>query len=154
MAEPRVNKKRTPKTPNDEPERAAGARATRDPEETPDPYGRAALFPDLFRRALAMGLSGLFTTEEAVRRAFGETVPQDWVDFATDQSERTRSEFVNRLAGEMARVLEGLDLEAILQRVIENHTFEINAQIRIVPTQDKSATRGRGRPHGDPGKGE
>ena len=70
------------------------------PQEEDTAGGR---IPELLRRGLSLGFSGLFMTEEAVRRAFGDTVPRDWIDFATEQSTRTRSEFIERLSGEIAR---------------------------------------------------
>jgi hypothetical protein len=95
--------------------------------------------PELLRRALTFGLSGFFMTNEAVRRALGETVPKDWIDFAVDQSERTRAEFIERLAGEIARTLEAVDLAAILERVLEGRTIDVRAQIRLLPREEGSA---------------
>ena len=100
---------------------------------------KGALLPDLFRRALALGLSGIFTTEEAFRRALGDTLPKDWVDFAVDQSERTRNEFVNRLAGELARVVESMDLEEILRRVLAEHRIEVKVEIRLHAEEEPPA---------------
>jgi hypothetical protein len=88
-------------------------------------------FPDLLRRGLSLGLSGLFMTEEAVRRAFGDTVPRDWVDFATDQSTRTRTEFLERLSGEIARSLESIDLVETLDALLSGRTLEVRAELRI-----------------------
>jgi hypothetical protein len=96
---------------------------------------KSALLPDLVRRAFAIGLSGIFTTEEAFRRALGDTVPRDWVDFAVEQSDRTRSEFTNRVAEEVARVIEGMDIEAILRRLLEDHGLEVRAEVRLVPRE-------------------
>jgi hypothetical protein len=66
-----------------------------------------------------------------VRRAFGDTVPRDWIDFATDQSTRTRSEFLERLSGEIARSLEAIDLVEILDTLLSGRTLEVRAEIRM-----------------------
>jgi len=97
---------------------------------------------DLFRRALTLGLSGIFTTEQAFRRALGDTLPRDWVDFAVLQSERTRDEFVGRLATEVASVLETMNLDEVIQRTLADHRIEVTAEIRLVPDED----RGSGKP--------
>ena len=97
------------------------------------------ILPDLVRRAFALGLSGLFTTEEAFRRALGDTVPQDWVDFAVDQSDRTRSELTGRLAEELARVVENMDLEDLLRRILAEHRIEIRAELTLEPRRSGSA---------------
>lgn len=97
-------------------------------EEEEGPGGR---IPELLRRGLSLGFSGLFMTEEAVRRAFGDTVPRDWIDFATEQSTRTRSEFLERLSGEIARSLEAVDLVEILDALLSGRTLEVRAELRL-----------------------
>lgn len=108
----------------------------------PDPNGAegdtaAGRIPELLRRGLTLGFSGLFMTEEAVRRAFGDTVPRDWVDFATEQSARTRSEFLERLSGEIARSLEAIDLVEILDALLSGRTLEVRAEVRLRDRNDR-----------------
>jgi hypothetical protein len=97
--------------------------------------------PDLIRRAVTTGLSSLFNTNEVVRRAVGEAMPREWVDFAVDQSERTRAEFIERFAGELARTLESLELVEMAERLFEGRTIEIRAQIELLPRQGKFRTK-------------
>lgn len=120
-------------------------RDRREPEpegEGPGARGDKALLPDLVRRAFTLGLSGLFTTEEAFRRALGETVPKDWVDFAVGQSDRTRSELTGRLAEEVARVIENLDLEDLLRRLLLEHRVEIRAELNLVEREPDAGSGG------------
>ena len=91
------------------------AGVTEDRESTAEPETsredlRGAPIPDLVRKALELGFTGLFTTEQTIRRAFGESVPKEWVDFVTDQSERTRTDFTDALVKEVRRSLDNLDL--------------------------------------------
>jgi hypothetical protein len=97
------------------------------------PTDRSSPVFDVVRRALTLGLSGLFTTNEVMRRAVGDAIPRDWVDFAVDQSERTRSDFIERLAGELARTIESIDLAGLAEKVLEGRVIEINAQIQLHP---------------------
>lgn len=119
-----------------------GARAARsgaapeDAEEGPlrpsrDEDDRSGVLPELARRALSLGLSGFFLTEETLRRALGDTLPRDWVDFAAEQSDRARSEFIEKLARELAATLESLDLVELLERFLEGKTIEVDARIRL-----------------------
>ncbi len=87
--------------------------------------------PELMRRAIALGLTGFFTTEEAVRRALGDTVPKDWTDYIAESSDRTRGEFLDRLSREIARTLKEADLAAVLQQLLEGRTLSVNAEIRL-----------------------
>jgi hypothetical protein len=103
------------------------------PRTEPEPPDRASPLLDVARRAITLGLSGLFTTNEVMRRALGDALPRDWVDFAVDQSERTRAEFMERLAGELARSLEALDLVEVAERLLSGRVIEINTRIQLHP---------------------
>ena len=113
-----------------------------DQTENQDTAGRRPAIPDLVRRVLTLGLSGFFLTEEAVRKALGDTLPKDWTDFAADQSERTRKEFLERLSYEIAQSFEKIDLAAILEKLLEGRTLEVKAQIRLAA---KEPGRGSGK---------
>jgi len=118
---------------------AIGAAETN--KRSPQPGGSASGLPEMLRRVITTGLSGLFTTNEVVRRAVGDAMPREWVDFAVDQSERTRAEFIERLAGELARTLESLELVEMAERLLDGRTIEIRAQIQLLPREGKVATR-------------
>jgi hypothetical protein len=96
--------------------------------------------PDLVRRALAAGFSGIFMTGEALREALGDSVPREWADFAADQSARTRTEFIERLSAEMGRALEKIDWALVLAALLEGRTLDVTAQIRL---GEKDATGNR-----------
>lgn len=87
--------------------------------------------PEFVRRALTAGFSGFFLTGETLREALGDSVPQEWADFAADQSARARSEFFERLSAEMGRAVEAIDWAEVLSTLLENRTLEVHAQIRL-----------------------
>jgi hypothetical protein len=104
---------------------------TQDHPEEGEAGGRLPGLPELARRALSLGLSGFFLTEETIRKALGDTLPRDWTDFAIEQSERTRKEFLERLSYELAQMLEQADLAALMRELLEGRTLEIRAEIRL-----------------------
>lgn len=111
-------------------------------DQTPqDPAGARGALPDLMRKALAMGFSGFFFTEEVIRKALGETLPRDWADFASDQSERARAEFLERLSYEIGRAMENVDYAAVLAQLLEGRTLEVSATIKL-SDKDKSGRQG------------
>lgn len=119
--------------------------------ETPDDGSRtgaeaaAGFFPDLLRRGLSMGFTGLFMTEEAVRRALGDSVPRDVVEFFIAQSEKTRTDMLERLSTEFGRALAALDPVELTRRLLDGATVEISAKIRFVPEVEKEQKEeGRG----------
>ncbi|MCP3987364.1 MAG: hypothetical protein GY723_23505 [bacterium] len=104
------------------------------------PEDAAGFFPDLLRRGLSMGFTGLFMTEEAVRRALGDSVPRDVIEFFIAQSEKTRSELLERLSQEFGRTLEALDPVELARRLMDGATVEVSAKIRFVPEDEKGQT--------------
>jgi hypothetical protein len=100
--------------------------------------------PEIIRRFAALGLSGFFTTESALRRALGDTVPKEWVDFAADQSERTREELLDRMSSEFGRVLASIDLVRMAEELLENRTVEIEMKIRLGAKEDDGPPKKRG----------
>lgn len=98
--------------------------------------------PDLMRRAISMGLSGFFFTEEAIRKALGDAMPKDLQDFAIEQSKRTRADFLERLSYEIGRTLENVDVAAVLAQLLQGRTLEVSARIRL---RDEGEGRGAAR---------
>ncbi len=88
-----------------------------------------ALFQEAIRRATALGLSGFFLTEEAVRRALTDTVPREWVDYVSRQSEDVRRDMVDRIVQEFGLWLRNLDLSELLRKLLED--YDISAKIDI-----------------------
>jgi hypothetical protein len=121
------------------------------PEDTPEAQpeasgpgeaaGRLPALPEIARRALSIGLSGFFLTEEAIRKALGDTLPKDWLDFAVDQSERTRKEFLERLSFEIAQTLEKADFATALRELLEGRTLEVRAEIRLGDREGKPVSQ-------------
>jgi hypothetical protein len=93
------------------------------------PGALESLVRDVIRRAATLGFSGFFATEEAVRKAFQEVVPDDWVDYANRQSDEVRGEMIDRLAAEFGRWLETLDPADLLGRFLESH--EVSATVTL-----------------------
>jgi hypothetical protein len=93
--------------------------------------------PDLVRRGLTLGFTGLFMTEEALRRALGDSLPRDWIEFVIGQSERTRAELLDRLSREFARALSAVDPAEIVRRLLEGRSIEVTAKVRLVPREEE-----------------
>jgi hypothetical protein len=108
------------------------------------PLGRAGsandgggFFPDALRRMLTLGFTGFFMTEEALRKALGDSVPRDVIEFVLDQSQRMRGEFLDRVSRELGRVLERVDPVEVARRLLEGRTVEVSARFRLVPERKK-----------------
>ncbi|MEM7410659.1 MAG: hypothetical protein AAF430_10535 [Myxococcota bacterium] len=122
--------------------RASGSRAGSDDgsdreEKRPGRRGNApGAVPEFVRRALSAGFSGFFLTGETLREALGDSVPQEWADFASEQSSRARNEFIDRLSSEMGRAVEAIDWAAVITTLLEGRTLQVNAEIRLGEKDD------------------
>ena len=101
--------------------------------------GPRGAIPELLRRFMTAGFSGLFTTEATIRKALGDTVPQDWVDFAISQSDKTRAEFFDRMATEFGQVIERIDLAEIAGQLLEGRTLEVTIRLSPPESSDDAA---------------
>jgi hypothetical protein len=97
----------------------------------------AGFLPDLLRRGMSLGLTGFFMTEEALRRALGDTAPREMIEFVVAQSEKTRAEFLDRMSREFGKALSAMDPVEVVKRMLEGRTVEISATIRFVEDEKK-----------------
>ena len=118
---------------SDEPRKPRPSRKGGSAEET------AGLFPDLLRRGMSLGLTGFFMTEEALRRALGETAPREMIEFVIAQSEKTRADFLDRMSREFGKALSAMDPIEVAKRLLEGRTIEVSATIRFV--EDEKAKK-------------
>jgi len=109
-----------------------------DDENAEDAADRSGGMPDIFRRMVTLGFSGLFTTEAAIRGALGDTVPREWVDFVSEQSERAREDFAQRLAEEFGRVLAEVDVVEVAEQLLSGRTIEVKAEFKLGPREQSS----------------
>ena len=115
----------------------------RAPEERSDGAEASSFFPELLRRGLTLGFTGFFLTEEALRKALGDSVPRDVLEFMLDQSQRMRAEFLDRVSTEFGRVLERVDPVDLARRLLEGGTVEVTARFQLVP-KDKLRSEKKG----------
>ena len=125
-----------------------GRRRSIEPEEDE----AAGFLPDLLRKGLTLGFTGFFMTEEAIRRALGDSVPRDVIEFFLDQSEKTRKDLLDRLSREFGRALQALDPVEVARRLLEGRTIEVSAQIRLVPEEKETPAEADARQGSSAGK--
>ena len=103
-----------------------------DPGDSSSPDPEGGFFPDLLRRTLTLGFTGFFMTEEAIRKALGDSVPKDALEYVLEQSERMRSDFLDRMSREFGRAMDQMDTAEMLARLLEGRTIEVSARFRIL----------------------
>ena len=76
-----------------------------------------------------LGLSTFFTTEEAVRRAFSESVPPDWLEYLNRQGTDLRGELLDRMSREFGEWLRQVDMAQIMSKLLEEHDFDLRISV-------------------------
>ncbi len=88
------------------------------------------VFQEVVRRTAALGFSSFFLTEEALRRAFSDAVPQDWVEYLNRQGDDVRREVIDRLVAEFAAWLRTLDVSELLGRLFEEYSAQVEISVK------------------------
>jgi hypothetical protein len=88
-----------------------------------------ALLHEAIRRTAQVGFSSFFATEDAVRRAFSEAVPSDWVDYASRQSTELRKEMIERMSVEFGAWLRTIDMAQIMSKLLSESDFEFKISV-------------------------
>lgn len=109
-------------------------------ERPPRPF--ESLFSELVRRGASLGFASFFLTEEAVRRAFSDKLPQEWADYLARQGEEVRGDIAERLAKEFGNWLRQVDLAEVLVQVLER--YDVSARISAAPKREEDAQESPG----------
>jgi hypothetical protein len=112
------------------PERDGSGGGPGDPRR-PSPL--ESLFQEAVRRATGIGISGLASTEEAVRKAFQERAPKEWLRFVADQGDGLRSEVAERIGAEFAAFLRSPEFESKLRGVLDEYQLDVQVTLRAGP---------------------
>lgn len=94
-----------------------------------------ALFQEIVRRGASLGFSSFFLTEEAIRRAFADRVPEEWIEYLSRQGGEVRSDIAERLAKEFGSWLRTLDLPELVGQLLEQ--YEVSAKVELIPRGDR-----------------
>jgi hypothetical protein len=95
------------------------------------------LIPDILRRAVDVGASALFTTEEGIRRLATEfQLPRDVAAYLLTQASSSKDEVLRIVAQEVRRFLETVNLSGELQKLLTSLSFEIKTEIRFIPNDE------------------
>lgn len=112
------------------------------PEETPPRSGpMEGILQELIRRAATIGLGGFFLTEEAIRRAFSDVVPQEWVRFVVRQSQDARGELIGRVAQEFGAWLRTLDPRFLAETALNDFSFSIRIEVAAKPRRRRKRAK-------------
>ena len=110
------------------------------PDDAPEEMKKiSAIVPDIVRRAVLTGVGALFMTEEGIRNLAGQLkLPKEVLAFILSQAEKTKDELARIVSDELRRFLQSEKLREEFVKLLAGMTMEINAQVRLVPSERKA----------------
>ena len=91
------------------------------------------LFQEILRRGASLGFASFFMTEEAIRRAFSDRVPAEWVEYLSRQGEEMRTDLVDRVGAEFGEWLRTLDVAKLLGELLDSHDVRARIELSAEP---------------------
>src|SRR3989304_4940194 len=96
-----------------------------------------ALLPEPVKRPVAPGLAAVLTTEEGIRKlATDFSLPKDVAAYLLSTAQSTKDEGMKIFAREAREVLQGLNLNQELAKLLTSLSFEIKTEIRFIPNDE------------------
>lgn len=92
-----------------------------------------SVLSDTLRKVVSVGLGAAFMTEEHIRTYLGELkLPKDVLQTLLAGANKSKEDLVNRVSGEMVKILSKIDFVKEASRFVEEHKFRINAEIEVL----------------------
>jgi hypothetical protein len=89
------------------------------------------------KKLFAAGLSGAFMTEEIIRSYLGDIkLPKEVLSLMISGAAKSKDEFMNRVSGEVVKILSKIDYVKEASRFVEEHKFKVSAEIEVVKKKD------------------
>ncbi|HME91264.1 MAG TPA: hypothetical protein VKE49_07560 [Myxococcaceae bacterium] len=110
------------------------------PDDAPEEReAKPGFVPELVKRMAVAGLGAIFMTEEGIRNLAGQLkLPKEVLAFILSQAEKTKDELARIVSEELRRFLQSEKLREEFVKLLAGMTMEINAQVRLVPSEGKA----------------
>lgn len=107
-------------------------------EESEARDARLGFVPEMVKRVAVAGLGAIFMTEEGIRSLAGQLkLPKEVLTFVLSQAEKTKDELARIVSDELRRFLQSDKLREEFLKLLGGMSVEINAQVRLVPSERK-----------------
>lgn len=90
------------------------------------------------RKILTTGVGAALMTESGLRSALSDIKLRDYL---ARQASKGKEELTKVLVSEIKRFLEHIDLHEEIQKALSGMTLEVNASVRLAPSDSKKETR-------------
>lgn len=94
---------------------------------------------DSLKKIFSVGISAAFMTEDAIRGYLSDIkLPKDVLNIILTGAAKSKDELMNRVSGEVVKILSKIDFVKEASRFVEEHKFRISAEVEVVKKKDNS----------------
>jgi hypothetical protein len=109
-------------------------------KESGKEHGSDGLLGDAFKKVLTTGITAAFMTEEAIRSRVSELkLPKETLHMLLSGASKSKDDLMNRVSGEVIRIINKIDFVKEASRFVEEHKFKITAEVEVLK-KDQSAS--------------
>lgn len=105
--------------------------------DTGAPEQKGGILPESLRKAVTLGLSAVFMTEEGIRNALGDLrLPKEAIGYIVEQTDKARRDVHRVVEDQLKGFLERIDVRRELRKALVGMRMEIEAKVRFVEDAD------------------
>ena len=91
------------------------------------------LLRDALKKVLTTGITAAFMTEEAIRTRVSELkLPKETLNMLLAGASKSKEDLMNRVSGEVIRIINKIDFVKEASRFMEEHKFKITAEVEVM----------------------
>ncbi|RME16287.1 MAG: hypothetical protein D6797_04885 [Bdellovibrio sp.] len=95
--------------------------------------GESLKLSEAIKKFLSAGLGAAFMTEESIKAYVSELkLPKDVLNLLLQGANRSKEELMNRVGGELVKILSKIDFVKEASRFVEGHKFRIQAEVEVI----------------------
>jgi len=96
------------------------------------------LIPDVLKKAIVLGVSGEFFSEDTIRKMLSEIqLPQDLIQFIIQQTSKSKNELIRIIAEEIRNVIVQAQLGEQVKKFIKGFKINIKLEVSFDPRDDE-----------------
>ncbi len=113
------------------------------PKSSAKESGIDGLIGDALKKVLTTGIAAAFMTEEAIRTRVSELkLPKETLHMLLAGASKSKDDLMNRVSGEVIRMINKIDFVKEASRFVEEHKFKITAEVDVIKKDHSSSQAG------------
>ena len=109
-------------------------------KESEKPEKDEVKLSDMFKKAVSLGVSAAFMTEDAVKNVLNDLpLPKDIVSGLLQNAKSAKEDFITSVGQELEKYLKNLDPYKLLDHLAERYDIEVQAKVKFKKKDENQA---------------